>query len=295
MDQQFDCKIIKKVGLITKRDVAKHKVLLEKLIKYLHKRGKEVVYDENSAKLFRKKNGLKKEALLHAADMAIVMGGDGTILKTARRLPRKKVPILGVHLGTLGFLTETIPARMFQLLNKIFSNQCTLDKRTVLRVTLYRKGKKHSTYLALNDAVINQGSFARLIQMRLEINQRLVVRFKADGLIVSTPTGSTAHSLSAGGPIVHPHVPSLIISPVCPSSLSMRPIVVPDNRQLNIFIETERRDDREKLGLTLDGQDVIEVQYGDEIKIRKSKRNFIFIREGHKYYKVLRDKLSWGE
>lgn len=294
MDTPLNCDLVKKVGIITKRDIKEHKKLIEKLVKYLVKKKKEVVYDENSAKLFGK-TGLKKEALLLKSDIVIALGGDGTLLKTARRLSRKKVPILGVHLGTLGFLTETVPEKMFGVLDRVFSNQCAVDKRTLLRTTLYRKGKKTSTYLSLNDAVINQGSFARLIQMRVEVNQRLIVRFKADGAIVSTPTGSTAHSLSAGGPIVHPHVPSLIISPICPSSLSMRPIAIPDDRQITIFIETERRNEKEKLGLTLDGQDVIDLEYGDEVKFRKSKRNIYFIREGHKYYKMLRDKLDWGD
>lgn len=295
MDKIFDCKKVRKVGIITKRDADDHKELIKKIVAYLEKKGKEISFDENSFKFFKGAKGLKKEQLLRKVDMAVVVGGDGTILKTARRLPRKHVPILGVHVGTLGFLTETTPKKLFSLLNKIFKNQCKLDKRTVLRVTLYRGGRKTATYLALNDAVINQGYFARLIQMRVEINQRLVVRFKGDGMIVSTPTGSTAHALSAGGPIVHPHVPSLVVTPICPSSLSMRPIVLPDNRQINMCIETQRRQESETLGLTLDGQDVIPLKYGDEIKIRKSKRPFVFIREGHKYYKTLRTKLSWGE
>ncbi|MBT3864860.1 NAD(+)/NADH kinase [Candidatus Peregrinibacteria bacterium] len=294
MDELFDCNLVKKVGIITKRDIEPHKEIVDKVIKYLKRKGKAVILDENSARLFNKP-GLKKAQILAKADMAIVMGGDGTLLKTARRLSRKKVPILGVHMGTLGFLTETTPDKMFEILNKVFKGQCGLDKRTVLRTTLYRDDKKHSTFLSLNDAVINQGSFARLIEMRLEINQRLIVKFKADGLIVSTPTGSTAHGLSAGGPIVHPHVPSLIVSPICPSSLSMRPIVLPDSRQMTVIIETERRNESEMLGLTLDGQDVVEIKYGDTVKFRKSKRNLYFIREGHKYYKMLRNKLSWGE
>jgi NAD+ kinase len=294
MDEVFDCKLIKKVGIIIKRDAEKHRLLLKKLENYLKRKKLEIVYDENSARVL-KKEGHKKETVLTKSDMAIVMGGDGTLLKTARRMPRKKVAILGVHLGTLGFLTETTPDKMFKMLSKIFQGHCALDKRTLLRTTLYRDHKKHSTYLSLNDAVINQGSFARLIQMRLEINQRLVVNFKADGLIVSTPTGSTAHALSAGGPIVHPHVPSLVVSPICPSSLSMRPIALPDSRQMTVTIETERRNESEKLGLTLDGQDVISIQYNDEVKFRKSKRNLYLIREGHKYYKTLRQKLNWGE
>ena len=296
MDKTFEGKKVKKVGLITKRNIAENKALLKKLVKYLERKKKKVILDENAARALKRSKGFKKEQLLLKSDMAISLGGDGTLLKTARRHPRKHVPILAVNLGTLGFLTETTQDKMFGLLIKAFKGQCRLDKRSILRVTLYRKGKKHSTYLALNDVAINQGAFARLIQLRVEINQRLVNRFKADGLIVATPTGSTAHSLSAGGPIVHPHVPSLVMTPICPVALSMRPIVLPDNRQLKIVIETERRGgEGEEIGLTLDGQDVVQLKYGDEVKIRKSKRAMLLIREGTRYYKALRNKLNWGE
>ena len=296
MDKAFNCGKIRKVGIITKREIASHAKLLQKIEKYFKKRKIETIWDENSSKILGITKGYKKERLLVLSDMAITLGGDGTLLKTARRHPRKNVPILAVNLGTLGFLTETTEDKMFDVLDKAFNNQCRLDRRSILRVTLYRKGEKHATFLALNDVAINQGAFARLIQMRVEINQRLVNRFKADGLIISTPTGSTAHSLSAGGPIVHPHVTGIIMTPICPVSLSMRSIVLPDDRQLTIFVETERRGGQaEEIGLTLDGQDVIALEYGDEIKVRKSKRNMYLIREGTRYYKVLRDKLNWGE
>jgi len=295
VDKTFSCEKIRTVGIITKRDIEPNVKLLQKIEKYFNKKKIEIIWDENSSRVLNIQKGYKKEQLLLRSDMAITLGGDGTLLKTARRYPRKSVPILAVNLGTLGFLTETTEDKMFGVLDKTFSDQCSLDRRSILRVTLYRKGKKHSTYLALNDVAINQGAFARLIQLRVEINQRLVNRFKADGLIVSTPTGSTAHSLSAGGPIVHPHVTGIIMTPICPVSLSMRPIVLPENRQLKIFIETERRGGgSEEIGLTLDGQDVIALEYGDEIKVRKSKRNIYLIREGTKYYKVLRNKLNWG-
>lgn len=295
MDKAFSCEKVKKVGVITKRNIESHVKLLRKLEKYLNKKNVEIIWDTNSAKALDKKKGFHKERLLVKSDMVITLGGDGTLLKTARRHPKKIVPILAINLGTLGFLTETTEDKLFDLLDKTFKGQCSLDRRSILRATLYRKGKKYSTYLALNDVAINQGAFARLIQLRIEINQRLVNRFKADGLIVATPTGSTAHSLSAGGPIVHPHVQGFVLNPMNPVSLSMRPIILPENRQLNIYIETERRGgEAEEIGLTIDGQEVVPLQYEDEIKIRKSKRNLYLIREGTKYYKVLRNKLNWG-
>jgi len=283
------------VGIVTKRQNQAHEALLKKLVAYLKKNKKEVIFDSNTATFFPNEKGLKKEDLLKRADLAIVLGGDGTLLKTARRMPRKKTLILGVNIGNLGFLTECTPEKLFECLGKIFEGKFSIDKRTLLRTTVYRHGKKVETYLALNDAVINQGAFARLIEVHLEIDNRKVVGFKADGMIVATPTGSTAHSLSAGGPIVHPRIPSLTITPICPSSLSMRPIVIPDNRQLTATIATERRDENAIIGLTMDGQDMFVLRYGDKIKFRRSSRSLHLVRTGNKYYRMLRQKLNWGE
>jgi NAD+ kinase len=198
-------------------------------------------------------------------------------------------------MGTLGFLTESTPEKMYETLDKIFKGEYTVDKRVLLRATAYRKGKKINTFLALNDVIINQGAFARLIQMDLEIDSRKVVRFKADGMIVATPTGSTAHSLSAGGPIVHPAVESLTVTPICPSSLSMRPIVIPDTRQLTVTIVTQRRDENAIIGLTIDGQDMIVLKYDDKIRFRRSERYLYLIRTKNHYYRMLRNKLNWGK
>lgn len=285
---------IKTVGIITKRNNDHYKKEIKKLVNHLKKKKLKVIFDENSCKHFKGKEGHNKEKLLSQVDLAIVMGGDGTILKTARRMPRKKLVLLGINLGNLGFLTECKPDKMIECVDKIIKGQFHSDKRTLLRVTIYRKGEKIDTFLALNDAVINQGAFARLIALDLEVDHRKIVNFKADGLIVATPTGSTAHSLSAGGPIVHPKVESLTITPICPSSLAMRPIVLPDNRQMTVTIETQRRDEAALIGLTLDGQDMMILEYGDKIKFRRSKRKIYMARTGNRYYKVLRSKLKWG-
>ncbi len=292
-------KNIEKIGIIAKRNLfetPKNLKLLKTLVEYLKKHHKEIIFDNNASPIFKGTTGYKKEDILKKVDMAITLGGDGTMLKTARRVSRKKVLILGVNMGTLGFLTECHPDKIFECLDKIFTHQYTVDRRSLLRVTLYRDNKKISTFLALNDAVVNQGSFARLITMELEVNGRKLVKFKADGMIVATPTGSTAHSLSAGGPIVHPGIEGLIVTPICPSSLSMRSIVVPDSRQLTVTIETQRRDeDISIIGLTIDGQDLCMLKYGDKIRIRRSKRYVYMIRTRNRYYKMLRSKLNWGE
>lgn len=292
-------KPIVKVGIITKRnllEIPKNLALLKQLTKYLKAKKVEIVYDNNAYKIFPNAKGYKKEEILKTVDMAITLGGDGTILKTARSISKHKVLLFPVNLGNLGFLTETHPEKLFETLDLVFEDKYNIDRRSLLRITLYRKSKKICTYLALNDAVINQGSFARLITIDLEINGRRVVKFKADGVIVSTPTGSTAHSLSAGGPIVHPAIEGLIVTPICPSSLSMRSIVVPDTRQLTVTIETQRRtEDISTIGLTLDGQDPCMLKFGDQVKIRRSKRYIYIIRTKNRYYKMLRKKLNWGD
>lgn len=294
MTQAKNPKNLNKIAIITKRNIITRKDDVFALVKYLRKKGKKVLFDNNSAALMKNELGRKKEKLLREADLAICLGGDGTLLKTARRMGKKKVPVLGVNMGTLGFLTETTPEKMYGALNKIFEDNYVIDRRFILRVTIYRDGQKIYTNLALNDAVINQGLFARLIDLRLEVNQRKIIDFEADGIIVATPTGSTAHALSAGGPIVHPSVYSFVVVPVCPASLSVRPIVIPNDRQLKIVVQTHRV--KEHVGLTLDGQETFDLEYGDEIKIRKSSRWFDMIRlTGGNYYKMLRSKLHWGD
>jgi NAD+ kinase len=285
---------IKKVALIGKYGLSQHTELITEIRDYLLKKKKDVFFDENIAPLLGEK-ALTKTQLLKKADLAIVFGGDGTLLKTARALSKKVVICYGINVGNLGFLTESQPEKALAGLKRILSGKFVADKRFLLRVTVYRKGKKIRTDLALNDAVINQGSKARLIQLKIESNQRLVNKFKADGLIIATPTGSTGHSLSAGGPIVHPKIDAFVLTPICPLSLSNRPIIMPNDRQLKITVETIR-EYHERVALTLDGQTSFCLEYEDEVKIRKSSRYFYLARmTGENYYKALRAKLGWGE
>lgn len=290
-------KIIKKVAIVTKRNISESKersTCIKKLVKYLESQNKEVLFDTNAAKIFPDVKGEYKTALLKKADLVLTLGGDGTLLKTARRLQRKSVYLLGINFGNLGFLTETKPDKMFAVLDEVFKGNFEIDRRSMLRVTIYRNKKKIDTYLALNDGVINQGAFARLIKLDLEVDGRKVVKFKADGMIVSTPTGSTAHSLSAGGPIVHPKIQGLVISPICPSALSMRPIVIPDDKQMTVTIDTQRREEHHFIGLTIDGQDTIGLRYGDKVRFRRSSRSLLLVRTKNRYYRSLKNKLGWG-
>lgn len=289
-------KKITTVGIITKRNNTPHIPHIKEVVRILKKHNKKILFDTNTSPIFEKAEGLKKTDLMQKCDLVVVMGGDGTLLKTARRVGKKTTLVMGFNFGNLGVLTESKPENLEEDLTEVLHNRYVIDKRSILRVTIYRGGKKHNTFLALNDAVLNQGTFARLIEMDVSINQRKVITFHADGLIISSPTGSTGHSLSAGGPIVHPSLPAIILSPICPATLSIRPIVIPNDRQLKIVLNTKRRNEGENIGLTLDGQETIKLEYGDEIKIRKSSRYFNLVRlKGGNYYKMLRDKLRWGE
>lgn len=288
--------VFKKVGIITKRNIRQRIGLVKKVKTYLEKQGCEVFLDSNAAPLIDNTPGYKKKEMMEFVDMAVLLGGDGTILKTARRMPTRKVLLLPVNLGTLGFLTETPADKIFQHLDRVFiKKRFVIDERMLLRTTVYRKGQKIESFLALNEAAITQGSFARVIEMNVEVNQRKLMTIRGDGLIVSTPTGSTGHGLSAGGPIVHPSMDAFVLTPVCPIALSNRPIVMPNDRQLKITVLSEKKDNTSRVGLTLDGQVIFPLLHGDEIKIRTSSRKVRIIRmTGQNYYKMLRQKLGWG-
>jgi NAD+ kinase len=287
------------IGLVGRTKMKEHKTFLMQLRRLLQKQKVEILHDPYLSCVYGEKGQHTRAHILKKSDLVITLGGDGTVLKAVRDLPKRKdLFLFGVNLGNLGFHTETKKGKKaLATLKDIFKGDYYIDERLLLRVTLYRKGKKIATHLALNDAAINQGNFARLIALRAEIDQRKMIHFKADGALVASPTGSTGHSLSAGGPIIHPQVDALIFTPICPSDLTVRPVVMPSNRQITITIDTERRFDDNKIGLTVDGQIVLPVEYGDQIKIRRSSRRLRFIRKASStgaYYRVLRDKLGWG-
>ncbi len=276
---------------------------VKELKKFLDSKKVQVSWDSHVTPILGQKGEHTRAQILKEADLVLSLGGDGTLLKIVRDLPlRRNLYILGVNLGTLGFNTEVQDRhRIYDLLDEFFKGQYHVDERLLLRATLYRKGQKIDTHLALNEAVINQGNFARLISLYAEIDQRKMIEFKADGIIVATPTGSTGHSLSAGGPIIHPRIDGFVFTPICPADLTVRPIIIPSNRQITIRIDTDRRYADNQIGLTIDGQIMIPVEYGDVVKIRASHRKLRLIRAhvkasgGGNYYKLLREKLSWGK
>jgi NAD+ kinase len=226
------------------------------------------------------------------ADLFVVVGGDGTLLSLARAIAAHPRPILGVNMGGLGFLTETGPDEVEETLKHVLEGNFTTESRMMLEVSLSRGRRTISRHRALNDVVINKSALARIIELGLKINRQFVNAYRADGLIVSTPTGSTAYSLAAGGPLIHPDMAALVISPICPHTLTLRPLVVPENSRVEITLRTEDSE----VYLTIDGQVGHPLRAGDRVLIRRSDHPVLMVRSPHRnYYQLLRRKLRWGE
>ncbi len=226
-----------------------------------------------------------------AAEMAVVFGGDGAILSTCRGLGRNQIPIVGVHMGKFGFLAELVEKDVCACLEKIFVGNYLIRKRMLLLCRVERTGKTINESVGINDAVISRSSLSRLISVKLNINGEDVSTYRADGLIISTPLGSTAHSLSAGGPILTPDLNAFIIVPICPHTLTNRPLVVSGN----VKIELELLSQMNGIGVTVDGQVFTELEIGDKIKVERPDIEVQMIDTGARtFYDVLREKLHWG-
>lgn len=231
------------------------------------------------------------EELAANVDLILVLGGDGTMIATARMVGDREVPVLGVNYGGLGYLAEFRIEELYQALESILSGNFRLDKRVMLDVELRRGGEMITHNRVLNDVVINKSALARIIEIEAYLNKRFVNSFRADGLIISTPTGSTAYNLSAGGPVIFPSMNAVVITPICPFTLSNRPIVVPDDATIELLLKT----DQEEVTLTLDGQVGFSLNVEDRIVIRKSRVTFNLVQPSNRnYFDVLRDKLRWG-
>jgi len=234
---------------------------------------------------------VEPENLAGEVDLMLVLGGDGTMIATARMIADREVPVLGVNYGGLGYLAEFRIEELYSALESILAGNYRLDKRVMLEVELRRADTPPSTRRVLNDVVINKSALARIIEIEAYLNRQYVNAFRADGLIVSTPTGSTAYNLSAGGPVIFPSMNAVVITPICPFTLSNRPIVVPDDAEIELLLKT----DHEEVALTLDGQVGFPLKVADRVVIRKSRTTFNLIQPSNRnYFDVLRDKLRWG-
>jgi NAD+ kinase len=234
---------------------------------------------------------IESERLAANVDLMVVLGGDGTMIATARMLGDSEVPVLGINYGSLGYLAEFKMEEMFPALESILESDYRLDRRVMLAAEQFRGTKLLLHSRVLNDVVINKSALARIIEIEASLNGQFVNSFRADGLIVSTPTGSTAYNLSAGGPVIYPSMNAVVITPICPFTLSNRPIVVPDDALIELSLKTPD----EEVSLTLDGQVGYSLEVGDRVLIRKSRTTFNLIQPSNRnYFEVLRDKLRWG-
>jgi NAD+ kinase len=284
---------LRTIGIVTRPRPADVPGIVRPLLAWLAARGVRAMFDTETAEsLGDLSSGHSREKLAAEADLMLVLGGDGTLLSAAREAGERGIPILPINLGSLGFLTSFTLEELYPALEETLAGRLQASERVMLLTSLIRGGSSVEEQCVLNDAVINKGALARMIELRLFIDGDSVCRYRSDGLIVSTPTGSTAYSLSAGGPIVHPSVESIIITPICPHTLSDRPLVVRDSS----VIEVSLIGDAESVYLTLDGQKGVEMQSGDHVRVTRAKVRLKLIQPPKKsYYEILRSKLKWGE
>jgi NAD+ kinase len=281
----------KRVAIILKHNSQKALKEAKELKKWLSSRKIESFFQKDISDKLTGKPLTEGSGMFADIDLIISLGGDGTLLSVVKNVLNHNVPILGVNMGSLGFLTEISLKNMYPSLERVLKGDLPISPRTTLSAKINHKGKS-STYFVLNDVVINKRALARIIELELTINDMLVTTYKSDGLIISTPTGSTAYSLSAGGPIIYPNVDCMIVSPICSHTLTHRPIIVPANSVIKVKL-TSKSDD---VQLTLDGQVGDNLEYLNEVVIKKSKKRIRLIESFEKnYFEILRTKLHWGK
>jgi NAD+ kinase len=281
------------IGIISRPRRSNLEAVVPPLLHWLAARGVRTLYDtETAGVLHDTSQGLSRVEVAEQSQLLLVLGGDGTLLAAARVAAPLGIPILPINMGSLGFLTSFMLEEMYPALEQVLAGRFSCSERVMLDVELHRDGDVIESQSVVNESVINKGALARMIDLQLTIDGDFVCRYRADGLIVATPTGSTAYSLSAGGPIVHPGVESWIITPICPHTLSDRPVVVRDSS----LVEVHLSGDTESVFLTLDGQTGIPMQAADVVRMRRAAERLRLIQPAQKsYFEILRNKLKWGE
>ena len=283
---------MKCAGIIAKHTDPRAQKIVSELGEWLEARGRRVVLDKETAALVQHGVSVTRSNLPEKCDFLIVIGGDGTLLSAAQVVGTSGKPILGVNLGSLGFMTAITLEELYPVLERIFSYDFDYDERMMLVAHVHRMGKRVANYTVLNDVVINKGALAKIIDIETTIGEMYLSSFKADGLIISTPTGSTGYSLAAQGPIVHPTLRAIVITPICPHTLTNRPIVIPDNMEVRVKLRSRETE----VFLTLDGQVGFGIREEDLIEVKKADAPLRFFRSPFKdYFAVLRAKLKWGE
>jgi len=281
------------IGIISRPRRSNLALVVPPLLEWLEAHGIQTLIDEETASsLPNDSKGQTRERVADASQLLLVLGGDGTMLAAARLAAPRGIPILPINMGSLGFLTSFTLEELHPALDDTLEGHYSLSERVMISVELERAGKVIDNQRVLNEVVINKGALARMIGLELTIDGDFVCRYRADGLIVASPTGSTAYSLSAGGPIVHPAVESFVITPICAHTLSDRPLVVRDSSS----IELKLSGNTESVFLTLDGQRGIPLQPTDIVRISRAKELLKLIQPPRKsYFEILRGKLKWGE
>jgi NAD+ kinase len=283
-----------KAAIISKPQKPEMRQILPELTTWLATHGFDCIFDPETAEYLDKKSeGVAREDLpAQAPEIVISLGGDGTLLSAARAFALTDTPILGVNLGSLGFLTEVPLAELYETFRAWTEGNAIVDTRSLMHAQLFRDGKLFREWEALNDVVLAKGAIARMGEFAIERDGQFVARFRADGVIVSTPTGSTAYTLAADGPILMPTVDAMVLTAICPHLLTIRPIVFPGDTEIAVTVDVVPHETY----LTVDGQETVELLLGDRILCRRSKRTVHLLRlHPNGLFNVLRSKLSWGE
>ena len=286
------------IGIVAKRNKPEAVAVVRNLVEWLRPKKIQVYIEKEIEELLSPTlsegnwKSVEREEMPPDVEMIIVLGGDGTLLSVGRQVWNRNIPILGVNLGGLGFLTEITLDELYSVLEKVLQDDFEINERETLKAGVIRRGKRIAEFIVLNDAVINKGALARIIDLETTINGEYLSTFRSDGLIISTPTGSTAYNLSAGGPIVYPSLHTIIITPICPHTLTIRPIIIPDDVKIRALLKS--RD--EEVTLTLDGQQGFTLKFEDVVEVGKAEGRILLIKSPYRhYFELLREKLKWGE
>ncbi|MGB7573806.1 MAG: NAD(+)/NADH kinase [Thermodesulfobacteriota bacterium] len=286
------------IGIVAKRNKPEAVAVVRNLVEWLRPKKIQVYIEKEVEELLSPTlsegnwKSVEREEMPPDVEMIIVLGGDGTLLSVGRQVWNRNIPILGVNLGGLGFLTEITLDELYSVLEKVLQDDFEINERETLKAGVIRRGKRIAEFIVLNDAVINKGALARIIDLETTINGEYLSTFRSDGLIISTPTGSTAYNLSAGGPIVYPSLHTIIITPICPHTLTIRPIIIPDDVKIRALLKS--RD--EEVTLTLDGQQGFTLKFEDVVEVGKAEGRILLIKSPYRhYFELLREKLKWGE
>ena len=286
------------IGIVAKRNKPEAVAVVRNLVEWLRPKKIQVYIEKEIEELLSPTlsegnwKSVEREEMPPDVEMIIVLGGDGTLLSVGRQVWNRNIPILGVNLGGLGFLTEITLDELYSVLEKVLQDDFEINERETLKAGVIRRGKRIAEFIVLNDAVINKGALARIIDLETTVNGEYLSTFRSDGLIISTPTGSTAYNLSAGGPIVYPSLHTIIITPICPHTLTIRPIIIPDDVKIRALLKS--RD--EEVTLTLDGQQGFTLKFEDVVEVGKAEGRILLIKSPYRhYFELLREKLKWGE